>query len=67
MAEPATGRGRGVDLIALLAGIATLMVSSYLLSDGPSWWPDVDPRWLLAGGALIVGIVLLGSSLRRSS
>lgn len=67
MAEPGTGRRRGVDPFTLLAGIATLLASGYILGDGPSWWPQIDFRWLLAGAALLVGLVLLGSSVRRSS
>ncbi|MCE7005990.1 hypothetical protein LWC34_24615 [Kibdelosporangium philippinense] len=54
-----------VDLLTLLAGIAALLMSAYVLTDGASWLPSFDPRWLLAGGAVLVGVLLLGSSLRR--
>jgi len=55
---------RGPDLLTLIAGVATLLVSSYVLTDGAIWVPSLDPRWLLAGGALLVGLFLLISSLR---
>jgi hypothetical protein len=58
-------RRRWPDVITLLFGLATLVVSGYVLSDGNLWFPSVDPRWLITGGALLVGILLLGSSLRR--
>jgi hypothetical protein len=54
----------GPDVLALLVGLATLGVSGYVLSDGQNWMPDVDARWLVAGGALLVGVILLMSSLR---
>lgn len=59
-----TGR-RGPDLLTLFAGIATLLMAAYVLSDGETWLPSFDPRWLLAGGAVLVGLLLLGSSVRR--
>jgi hypothetical protein len=57
-------RRRGPDLLTLLAGIATLLVSSYVLTDGEIWIPSLDPRWLLAGGALLVGVFMLVASVR---
>ena len=58
-------RRRWPDVFTLLMGLATLFVSGYVLSDGNLWLPTVDPRWLITGGALLVGILLLASSLRR--
>lgn len=55
---------RGPDLLTMFAGVATLLVSGYVLSDGATWLPSMDPRWLVAGGALLVGIFLLVASLR---
>jgi hypothetical protein len=55
---------RGPDLFTLLAGIATLLVSAYVLTDGALWVPSLDPRWLLAGGALVVGLFMLIASVR---
>ena len=46
--EPAK-RG-GVNAFTLIAGIATLLVSAYVLSDGASWLPSFDFRWVIAGG-----------------
>lgn len=57
-------RRRGPDLFTMLCGLATLFVSSYVLTDGRVWVPTVDLRWLLAGGALLVGVLMLASSLR---
>lgn len=50
------------DLLTGLAGIGTLLVSAFVLTDGAFEIPN--PTWLLAGGALLVGILLLASSLR---
>lgn len=55
---------RRPDLLTLLAGIATLLVASYVLSDGATWLPVLDARWVLAGGAVLVGVLLLAGSLR---
>jgi hypothetical protein len=56
---------RRLDLLALFAGIATLMMAGYVLTDGRTWLPNFDYRWLLAGGAVLVGLLLFGSSVRR--
>ncbi|NIJ14142.1 hypothetical protein FHU38_004486 [Saccharomonospora amisosensis] len=68
MAEPnetgtPSGRRR-VDIVTLLSGIATLLVSAYVLSDGATWLPEMDLRWVLAGGAVLVGTLLLAASMR---
>ncbi|HVV14216.1 hypothetical protein [Amycolatopsis sp.] len=57
-------RRRGVDVFTLLIGIVVLFVSAYTLTDDHSWFPSFDLRWLLAGGAVLVGILMLGASLR---
>lgn len=62
--ETGATRRRGPDLLTLLFGLMTLFVASYILTDGGVWVPMVDPRWLFTGGALLVGLLLLGSSLR---
>lgn len=56
----------GVDPLALLAGIGTLLVSVYVLSDGASWLPAIDPRWVLAGGATLAGLIMLAASVRHN-
>jgi hypothetical protein len=56
-------RRRGPDPLALLVGLATLVMAVFaFVGELPA--VDVDPRWLLAGGAAVVGLVLLISSLR---
>jgi hypothetical protein len=57
-------RRRGVDVFTLILGIATLLVSGYVLSDGAGWLPSFDVKWVLAGGAVFVGILMLGASMR---
>ncbi|HEX7658915.1 MAG TPA: hypothetical protein VF444_05495 [Pseudonocardiaceae bacterium] len=57
-------RRGGPDPLALLAGLATLCVAAYLLFDGALWLPPVDPRWVIAGAALLGGLLLLVLSLR---
>jgi len=51
------------DVLMLLAGIGTLLVSAYVITNGAFRVPN--PTWLLAGGALLVGVLLLASSLRK--
>jgi len=66
-----TGRGpgpsprRGLDPVTLLFGIGALLVSGVALTNGSGLLPGVDPRWLLAGGAVLVGTLLLVGTLRR--
>jgi hypothetical protein len=59
-----SNRGR-FDPVALLFGIGALLVAGIALTDGTSWLPDVDPRWLLACAALLLGVLLLANALRR--
>lgn len=56
---------RRVDVFTLVLGLATLLVSGYVLSDGAGWLPSFDLRWVLAGGAVLVGVLMLGASMRR--
>lgn len=65
MSDSTNHSTRRVDLFALICGIVTLLVAGYVLSDGASWLPDVDLRWLLAGVAAAIGITLLASSFGR--
>jgi hypothetical protein len=57
-------RGHRPDPLTLIAGLVALFVSAYILTDGAIGLPSLDPRWLIAGGALLVGLFLLGASLR---
>jgi hypothetical protein len=52
------------DPFALVVGLVTLLVAAYTLSDGAIDLPAADPRWYIAGGALFVGLMLLGASIR---
>lgn len=60
-------RRRGLDPVTLLFGIGSLLVSATALTSGTGLLPDVDARWLLAAGAVLVGILLLVGTLRRPS
>lgn len=51
------------DVVSLIFGLGALLVSGYVFS-GQWWLPSIDPRWAIAGGALLVGLLLLGASLR---
>lgn len=62
--EQTETRRRFPDLFTMLCGLATLFAAAYVLTDGRVWVPTVDWRWLLAGGAGLVGVSLLASSLR---
>jgi protein-S-isoprenylcysteine O-methyltransferase Ste14 len=55
---------RAPDPVALVAGILTLGVSGYVLTDGALGIPATDPQWLLAGAALLIGLLMLAGSLR---
>ncbi|MPY82368.1 MAG: hypothetical protein GEV00_03420 [Actinophytocola sp.] len=57
---------RRTDLFTLICGVVTLLVAGYVLSDGASWLPDIDLRWLLAGAVALIGVSLLASSLGRN-
>jgi hypothetical protein len=55
---------RGPDLLTLVAGLGSLGIAATALLSGVAWLPDVDGRWVLAGLALIVGLLLVVGSLR---
>jgi hypothetical protein len=64
--SPARRRG-GVDVFTLLVGVLALgMAVSAFVGQVVFLWFDFDPRWLLAGGAALLGVLLLSSGLRRS-
>ena len=51
---------RGPDPVSLLVGLLTLgMALAALVGDLPDL-SGFDPRWLLAGGAAFVGLMLVG-------
>lgn len=53
------------DPIALIVGIGALVASAYVITDGNGWTSWLDLRWLVAGAALLIGVLMLGASLRR--
>ncbi|GLZ30430.1 hypothetical protein Lesp02_26190 [Lentzea sp. NBRC 105346] len=53
---------RPVDLIGLLFGLGALFASAFILTDGAF---SFDPRWVLAGLAMVIGLGLLVNSTRR--
>ena len=63
--DKTTADRKRFDPLTLFVGIAALVMAAYVLTDGQTWLPSFDPRWLLASGAVLVGLLLLGSSLRR--
>lgn len=52
------------ELSTLLIGIAALAVAAMALLDATPLAPSLDPRWVLAGGAVLIGIVLLVATMR---
>lgn len=57
-------RRRMPDLLTLLCGIVALAVATTAIIGSTAWLPPVDARWLLAGGAMVFGLLLLVGSLR---
>jgi hypothetical protein len=57
-------RRRFPDPLNLIVGLLTIGVAAYALTDGHWGLPAMDPRWVVAGGALLIGLLLLGASLR---
>lgn len=58
-------RFRGPDPVTLLVGLLTLgMATSAFVGQVPTL-SGFDPRWLLAAGAALVGLLLLVTSLRE--
>lgn len=64
MAEHSPARRRAPDPLTLLAGLAALLVSLTALVGNTAWLPSMDLRWVLAGGAATIGVLLLLASLR---
>ena len=64
-APPATGEGRrGPDLLTLVVGLMSL-AAAVLVATG--WAPQLrlfDLRWVLSGGAVVLGVLLLAASVR---
>ncbi|MBW0123135.1 hypothetical protein I4I82_09460 [Pseudonocardia oceani] len=60
VAELETGRRRPEALTLVTGLLALVLAVCAFVGELPS----IDPRWLLAGGAAFVGMVLLAGSLR---
>ena len=65
--DPILPRRRGPDALTLLVGLATLAMAVFAFVGELPDLSFVDPRWLLAGGAAAVGLVLLVGNLRGRS
>ena len=62
--EPPATRRRGPDVLTLFVGLATLVMAVFAFVGELPDLSGLDPRWLLASGAALVGLVLLVNSLR---
>lgn len=62
--EGTVSRRRGPDMVMLVVGLLALgMAVSAFVGQVPGL-AGFDPRWLLAGGAAVVGLLLLVGSLK---
>ncbi|GAA4548194.1 hypothetical protein [Pseudonocardia xishanensis] len=55
------------DLLTLLLGLVSLGIAASGFAGRTPDTMGVDGRWLLAGGAIALGLVLLAASVRRTS
>ncbi|ASO22733.1 uncharacterized membrane protein HdeD (DUF308 family) [Actinoalloteichus hoggarensis] len=63
--KPKAARRRSpMDLLTLICGVIALLVAVYTFSDGNDWLPLLNLRWVLAAGAVTIGLALLAGSLR---
>lgn len=58
-------RRRGPDPFALLIGLLTLGMAAAAFTGRVPQLSGFDPRWLLAGGAALLGLLLLIGSIGR--
>ncbi|MFC5286147.1 hypothetical protein ACFPM7_03720 [Actinokineospora guangxiensis] len=56
---------RKPNLFTMVCGLATMAVAAFILSDGRMWVPVLDLRWIVAGGAVFLGLLFLAASTRR--
>ena len=57
-------RRRGPDPVALVVGLLSIAMAVFAFVGQVPDLSGLDPRWLLAGGAASVGLMLLVGSLR---
>ena len=55
---------RPFDPILLILGVVTLAIAGYIVGSEYVSMPHIDARWVLAGGGLLVGVLMLTASLR---
>ena len=55
---------RPFDPIMLVLGIVTLAVATYIIGYGYVPFPHLDTKWVIAGGGVLVGVLMLTASLR---
>jgi hypothetical protein len=55
---------RQFDPMLLILGLVTLAVAGYIISYNDFQLPHLNARWVLAGGGLLVGLLMLTASLR---
>ncbi|HWO67242.1 MAG TPA: hypothetical protein VNO31_45150 [Umezawaea sp.] len=55
----------GFDVVALVFGLGAALVSVFVLTGGNNWPDFFDLRWVIAGGAIVVGLALLAGSVLR--
>jgi hypothetical protein len=55
---------RQFDPIMLILGVVTLAIAGYIVGFGYVPFPHIDTKWVLAGGGLLVGVLMLTASLR---
>ena len=60
-------RRRGPDPLTLIVGLATLAMAVFAFTGQLPGGTGLDPRWLLAGGAAVIGLALLVGSIRGRS
>lgn len=54
-----------IDMFGLLVGLAALLVSANILTDGAFPPEGLSGKWVLVGAAGLIGVVMLLASLRR--
>lgn len=57
-------RRRTPDLFTMAIGVGALGVAGVAFFGGIAWLPTVDVRWVLAGIAVLIGLLLVVGSMR---